>query len=92
MLVALSRKHNDIIIVALRFILYLIGEYGFLQEMRRTNVAVTRARRHLALVGDSATVSNEPFIKGLISFCHERGEVASAYDYLNGMPSQICKY
>ena len=60
------------------------GEYGFLQEMRRTKVAMTRARRHLALIGDSLTISNEPFIKGMIAYCHEHGEVHSAHDYIYG--------
>ena len=60
------------------------GEYGFLQEMRRTNVAMTRARRHLALIGDSATISNEPFIKGMVAYCHEHGDVHSAHEYING--------
>lgn len=60
------------------------GEYGFLQEMRRTNVAMTRARRHLALIGDSTTIAKEPFIEGMISYCHKHGEVHSAHEYING--------
>ena len=60
------------------------GEVGFLHEQRRTNVAVTRARRHLALIGDSATISKEPFIKGLVNFVYDHGEVRSAFDYVNG--------
>jgi ATP-dependent RNA/DNA helicase IGHMBP2 len=34
---------------------------GFLAEKRRMNVAITRARRHLAVVCDSVTVSNDPY-------------------------------
>ena len=60
------------------------GEFGFLREQRRTNVAMTRARRHLALVGDSETISKEPFIKGLIDYCHSHGNVLSAHEYLHG--------
>ena len=60
------------------------GEYGFLRERRRSNVAVTRARRHLCLVGDSDTVSHEPFMKGMIEHCHSAGEVWSAQEYMNG--------
>ena len=33
------------------------GEVGFLGEKRRLNVAMTRARRHLCVVGDSETMS-----------------------------------
>jgi superfamily I DNA and/or RNA helicase len=36
-------------------------EIGFLAELRRTNVAFTRARRKLIVIGDSATLSAEPF-------------------------------
>ena len=53
--------------------------------MRRTNVAMTRARRHLVLIGDSTTISNEPFIKGMVAYCHKHGDVHSAYEYVNGM-------
>ena len=41
-------------------------EIGFLSENRRTNVAVTRARRHLAIVGDSQTISTNPFLKRMV--------------------------
>ena len=61
-----------------------VGEYGFLKEQRRSNVAVTRARRHLCLIGDSETVSNEPFMKGMIESCHNSGEVWSAHEYMQG--------
>ena len=46
-------------------------------------MAVTRARRHLALVGDSSTISHEPFIRGLIEYCTEHGEVRSAHEYIH---------
>jgi superfamily I DNA and/or RNA helicase len=39
------------------------GEIGFLQEVRRMNVAMTRARRKLLVVGDSATLSAHPFYR-----------------------------
>lgn len=70
------------------YIMYIIytrclGEIGFLSEQRRTNVAVTRARRHLALVGDSHTISRDPFIEGLLHYCSEHGEVFSGHDYIS---------
>ncbi|MEN6338317.1 MAG: IGHMBP2 family helicase, partial [Phycisphaerales bacterium] len=51
------------------------GEIGFLQDVRRMNVAMTRARRKLLLVGDSATLSAHPFYRRMI----EHFEAASAY-------------
>ena len=47
-------------------------------------MAITRARRHLALIGDSDTLNHEPFIKGLLAYCSDHGEVWSGHDYLNG--------
>lgn len=44
------------------------GEVGFLSEIRRMNVAVTRAKRFVCLIGDSDTVTKDPFLKRLIEY------------------------
>ena len=59
------------------------GEVGFLAEDRRINVAVTRARRHVAVVCDSRTVSNHAFLKTLVDYLTEHGEVRTAFEYLD---------
>jgi predicted DNA helicase len=51
------------------------GEIGFLADVRRTNVALTRARRKLLVVGDSATLSALPFYRELFEYF----EAAGAY-------------
>ena len=56
---------------------------GFLAEDRRINVAVTRARRHVAVVCDSRTVSNHAFLKTLVDYLTEHGEVRTAFEYLD---------
>ena len=48
---------------------------GFLEESRRLNVAVTRARRMVVLVGDSATLATDPAIANLLEFCRSQGAV-----------------
>ncbi|XP_065794024.1 DNA-binding protein SMUBP-2 [Muntiacus reevesi] len=59
------------------------GEVGFLAEDRRINVAVTRTRRHVAVVCDSRTVSNHAFLKTLVDYLTEHGEVRTAFEYLD---------
>ena len=59
------------------------GEIGFLSEVRRTNVAITRAKRHLCVIGDSVTISNQSFIKGLLDYIQRFGEVRSGFDFLH---------
>ena len=42
-------------------------EIGFLKDTRRMNVALTRARRKLIVIGDSSTISDHPFYSGLLN-------------------------
>ncbi len=58
---------------------------GFLADPRRINVAVTRARRHLAVFCDSETCSSDPFLSRLIQYCSEVGEHRSAAELLDDM-------
>jgi superfamily I DNA and/or RNA helicase len=51
------------------------GEIGFLGDVRRINVALTRARRKLIVIGDSATLSSLPFYQRLL----EHFEAIGAY-------------
>lgn len=61
-----------------------VGQVGFLADFRRMNVAVTRARRHCALVCDSDTVGSDSFLRGLVDYATEHGRVCSAAEYAPG--------
>jgi len=51
-------------------------ETGFLKEERRLNVAMTRARRHLVVIGDSETVKHAGgYLREWIKWVEEHGEV-----------------
>uniref|UniRef100_A0A672MMP9 DNA-binding protein SMUBP-2 n=1 Tax=Sinocyclocheilus grahami TaxID=75366 RepID=A0A672MMP9_SINGR len=64
------------------------GEVGFLAEDRRINVAVTRARRQLVVVCDSQTVRKHDFLKSLVDYMSEHGEVRTAFEYLEDCVAQ----
>ncbi len=56
------------------------GKIGFLADTRRTNVALTRARRAVLLVGDSATLSNDPFYLRLVGHLESIGAYGSVWE------------
>ncbi len=60
------------------------GEIGFLKEYRRTNVAMTRARHRLVIVGDSSTIGTDPFFGKMIDYIQQNGSYQSIYE-LEGM-------
>jgi superfamily I DNA and/or RNA helicase len=58
------------------------GEIGFLGDTRRTNVALTRARRKLLVIGDSATLANHPFYQRLFTYFESLGAHSSVWEEL----------
>jgi ATP-dependent RNA/DNA helicase IGHMBP2 len=58
------------------------GEIGFLADTRRMNVAMTRARKKLVIVGDSSTLAQLPFYVDLINYAEKIGAYQSAWAYV----------
>ncbi|HZA51674.1 MAG TPA: AAA domain-containing protein, partial [Myxococcaceae bacterium] len=72
-LVSLTRSNSD-------------GQLGFLTDLRRMNVALTRARRHLFVVGDSATLGGHPFYARFIEMAQRQGGYRSAWEWPGAAP------
>lgn len=56
------------------------GEIGFLADTRRMNVALTRARRHLIIIGDSATIAGHPFYADLLAYFDQIGAYYTVWE------------
>lgn len=59
------------------------GEVGFLDDIRRTNVAMTRARKKLIMIGDSATLGSHPFYLELLEFIQQKEFYKSAFEIIS---------
>lgn len=58
-------------------------EVGFLSDLRRMNVAITRARKKLVVIGDSATIGSSPFYRQFLEYCEKHGMYRSAWEFGN---------
>jgi ATP-dependent RNA/DNA helicase IGHMBP2 len=59
----------------------LDGVIGFLSDYRRTNVAISRAKRACYLIGDSATLGSDSFYSELIHEIEQNGVYRSAWEF-----------
>jgi superfamily I DNA and/or RNA helicase len=55
---------------------------GFLSEIRRMNVAMTRAKKKLVVIGDSATLSQFPFYADFIEYVQNNNGYVSAWELM----------
>ncbi|WP_020568363.1 AAA domain-containing protein [Neolewinella persica] len=57
-------------------------EIGFLGDYRRMNVAITRAKKYLIVIGDSATIGNDKFFAGFLEYVEKHGLYQTAWEYM----------
>jgi ATP-dependent RNA/DNA helicase IGHMBP2 len=67
--ISMARSNND-------------GTIGFLSELRRMNVAMTRARKQLVVIGDSATIAQHQFYQDFIVYTERIDAYKSAWEFI----------
>ncbi len=58
------------------------GDIGFLNDYRRMNVAMTRAKKKLVIIGDSSTIGGNKFYDDFLEYAEVHGLYKSAWDYM----------
>ncbi|MDF1696491.1 MAG: AAA domain-containing protein [Saprospiraceae bacterium] len=74
-------QEKDVIIISLTRSNEM-GIIGFLSDYRRLNVAMTRAKKKLVIIGDGATLSSNPLYLDLINHIEKEGHLQSAWEYM----------
>ncbi len=57
------------------------GDIGFLKDYRRMNVAITRAKEQLFVIGDSATIGADRFYNEFLSYVEKHGSYRTVWEY-----------
>ena len=66
------------------------GKIGFLSDLRRMNVAMTRARMKLVIIGSAATLTRHPFYEKLFLSQKKENGVKKVYEISDG-ESRCCE-
>ncbi len=56
---------------------------GFLSDIRRMNVAITRAKKKLIVIGDSSTLSKNKFYSDFIAYTEKINGYKSAWEFMH---------
>jgi ATP-dependent RNA/DNA helicase IGHMBP2 len=59
------------------------GTIGFLTDYRRMNVAMTRAKKKLVIVGDSGTIGSRKFYQNFLDYCDRVGAYRTAWEFMS---------
>ena len=67
-ILSLVRSNND-------------GDIGFLKDYRRMNVALTRAKEKLFVIGDSATIAADAFYHSFLTYMEQHGSYRTVWEF-----------
>ena len=56
---------------------------GFLKDYRRMNVAITRAKERLFVIGDSSTIGQDPFYSSFLEYLESQEGYRSAWELMS---------
>ena len=57
------------------------GDIGFLKDYRRMNVAITRAKEQLFVIGDSATIGGDAFYHSFLTYIENKGCYRTVWEF-----------
>jgi ATP-dependent RNA/DNA helicase IGHMBP2 len=57
------------------------GDIGFLKDYRRMNVAITRAKEQLFVIGDSSTIGADPFYNSFLTYIELQGTYRTVWEF-----------
>lgn len=57
------------------------GDIGFLKDYRRMNVAITRAKEQLFIIGDSATIGADNFYNAFLTYIEQQGTYRTVWEF-----------
>jgi superfamily I DNA and/or RNA helicase len=57
------------------------GDIGFLKDYRRMNVAITRAKEQLFVIGDSATIGGDNFYNSFLTYIEQHGTYRTVWEF-----------
>ena len=57
------------------------GDIGFLKDYRRMNVAITRAKERLFVIGDSATIGADTFYHAFLTYIEQQGDYRTVWEF-----------